>query len=121
VQKLFHKRKLAVGLIKFRYNYYLYENFILYERFEASIKNSNAWYFDKQPKFFTKRDIYAINYFEVAAVVSVVLLILLLPDQICNLVKFIAMVDTTLLDNPSHLLTVLITLFDINILCLLFG
>ena len=113
VQKLFHKRKLAVGLIKFKYNYYLYDNVILYERFEPSIKNSNAWYFDKQPKFFFTLNVYDLDYRVVCLIVLLVFCGASLPDQICSLADYLAMTDTAFLGKTSNLLLVLDTIFEI--------
>ena len=52
-RKAFHKRKLAVGFIRFRYKYIILDNRILHESFEPDIPNKHEKHLNPGSKLFT--------------------------------------------------------------------
>ena len=106
-QKLFHKKKLAVGLIKFRYVYQLHDGFILSESFEPNLASPQEKYESASVEVQTTKSLYEVSYRDLLICLIILVISTLVPIKLNSYILDLVGSDGLGLDSINLLLIVI--------------
>lgn len=82
--KAFHKRKLAVGFIRFRYTYYIYDNTVIAKYFAPALRSARIGHIDQPAQMITKKRGYTFRAEYLVLFLIALISLMLLPLNITN-------------------------------------
>lgn len=87
--KAFHKRKLAVGFIRFRYTYYIYDNTVMAKYFEPALRRARVGHVEQPVQMIVKRRGYTFKAKYLVVLLIVLASVMLLPLNINYIISML--------------------------------